>query len=86
MKTVAAYEHAKPITSSIIKLIDKTNDELGHVGLINAEFSKPRTLYTLKVTNHPQIGQKEYRKEFSQMIVIYTKQVQLIRRKCTRTL
>ncbi|MFM7855465.1 MAG: hypothetical protein ACKO96_26955 [Flammeovirgaceae bacterium] len=49
--------------------IEKKSDKGNNIEVIDADFSKPRTLYTIKFLNNEQVNTEEDRKEFNQMIV-----------------
>ena len=68
-RVIAKYENATPATGRIAREIEKKSDKGNNIEVIDADFSKPRTLYTIKFFNNKQVNTEADRKEFSQMIV-----------------
>ena len=68
-RVIAKYENATPATGRIAREIEQKSDKGSNIEVIDADFSKPRTLYTIKFLNNDKINTEEDRKEFSQMIV-----------------
>ena len=68
-RVIAQYENATPATGRITREIEKKSDKGSNIEVIDADFSKPRTLYSIKFLNNEQVNTEEDRKEFSQIIV-----------------
>ena len=61
----------------------KKCDKGSNIEVIDADFSKPRTLYTIKFLNNEKVNTEEDRKEFSQMIVKHKPKVNLLIQRAT---
>ena len=68
-RVIAKYENAPPATGRIAWEIEKKSDKGSNIEVIAADFSKPKTLYTINYLNNEKVNMEEDRKEFSQMIV-----------------
>ncbi|MFM6099703.1 MAG: hypothetical protein ACKPCG_16430 [Dolichospermum sp.] len=51
-RVIAKYENATPATGRIAREIEQKSDRGSNIEVIDADFSKPRTLYTIKFLNN----------------------------------